>query len=296
MNFFEKIIASLSGTMETPTAFGWFHLMFIGITVVAAVLFGFLFRKASDKKVRIFLLVVSSILLLLEFYKQMVYSYHPSKDTWDYQWYVFPFQFCSAPMYVAFIAGLCKKCKFRDYLYSFLGTFCLLAGVMVMILPDVFTVTIGVNIQSMVHHGAMIVIGVVMLVSGATELKHKTILKAAAVFASLVAIALLFDCAYIWCGGTETCNMFFISPYGKNHFPVFQDIQKISYPLFLFCYLFAFTLASYIILLIAMGIKKLTNCKRESLSTKQSNTQTKEEEITESVQQTKTKQTKKKKD
>ena len=34
MNFFEKIIHSLEGTMTTPTNYGWFHLMFIAIVLV----------------------------------------------------------------------------------------------------------------------------------------------------------------------------------------------------------------------------------------------------------------------
>ena len=286
MNFFEKIIAGLSGTMKTPQNYGWFHLMFIAITVVACVLCGFLFRKSSDKKVRIFLIVISSIMLLLEFYKQMLYSYNPSTDTWDYQWYVFPFQFCSAPMYVAFVAGLCRKCKFRDFLYSFLATFCILAGIIVMIMPDVFTVKIGNNIQTMVHHGGMIVIGVVMLCSGAVQLKHKTILKALAVFGCLVAFALLFDCVYIWCGGTETCNLFFISPYGKNHFPVFSTIQQVSYPLFLVCYIVGFSLASYLILLIAMGINQLIIYIRNKKQITKVETSTKQEEISDASEET----------
>ncbi|MBQ8443996.1 MAG: YwaF family protein [Clostridia bacterium] len=257
MNFLEQIITALSGTMPTPQNYGWFHLMFIGITIVGCIVAGILLRKASDKTIRIFLMITSIILIVLEIYKQLLYSYNPKTDTWDYQWYIFPFQFCSSPMYVSLIASFCRKCKFRDFLYSFLSTYCLLAGFIVMIMPDVFTSKIGNNIQTMVHHGSMIMIGIVMLTSKSVEFKHKTILKALSVFAVLVSIALLFDCVYIWAGGTETCNLFFISPYGQNHFPVFSDIQNVSYPLFLFCYVFAFSLAAYIILLIAMGIDKL---------------------------------------
>ena len=38
MNFFEKIIHSLQGTMECPTNFGWFHIMFI-ITITVGTIF-----------------------------------------------------------------------------------------------------------------------------------------------------------------------------------------------------------------------------------------------------------------
>jgi len=56
MNFFEKIIAGISGTMTKPQPYGWFHLMCFGLTIATSILLGFLFRKASDKKVRIFLM------------------------------------------------------------------------------------------------------------------------------------------------------------------------------------------------------------------------------------------------
>ena len=84
-------------------------------------------------------------------------------------------------MYIFLIAALIKKGKVQDSLFAFLGTYALFAGLAVMLYPnDVFTTTIGINIQTMVHHGLMLVGGVYILASGRAKLEHKTILKSIA--------------------------------------------------------------------------------------------------------------------
>lgn len=45
MNFFEKILAGLNGQMETPTSYGWFHLMFLFFTILGCVLLAMLAIK-----------------------------------------------------------------------------------------------------------------------------------------------------------------------------------------------------------------------------------------------------------
>ena len=259
MNAFERFVAFLSAQMTTPTAYGWYHLMCLAIMIGLCIGLGFAFRKASDKTIRIFLLCASLTFVIFEIFKQLVFSYNVDTDVWDYQWYAFPFQFCSSPMYVALLASIVKKGKFQDFLYSFLATFSLFAGLIVMIMPgDVFISDTVVNIQTMIHHGGMVVIGVVLFASKSVKFNHFTILKAMAVFATLVAIALLGGCIYVWAGGTETFNLFYINPYFNCHLPVFSTIQATCpYIIFLLSYLVGFSLAAYIVLLVAMGINKL---------------------------------------
>ncbi|MBE7074628.1 MAG: hypothetical protein E7376_01440 [Clostridiales bacterium] len=267
MNFFEKIVTFLQTRMPVPTPYGWFHLLSFAVVIGVSVLLAIKLRHSDNKTIKRFLLIVSITLIVLEIYKQIVFCYNAQSDTWTYQWYIFPFQFCSSPMYVCLLAALVKKGNFQDYLYSFLGTFALLAGALIMFVPtDVFMSFIGVNIQTMVHHGAMIVVGVVLLVNGACKTNLKTMLKASAVFGVLVFIALAIDCSYIWLGGTATCNMFFISPYFNTSLPVFSSIQpNVPYFVFLLLYIFAFCLAAFLVLGTAMLIKKLAS-KRKAAS------------------------------
>ena len=114
---------------------------------------------------------------------------------------------------------------------------------------DVFSTYIGVSIQTMVHHGVMVIIGI--FVGGRLVREGKMTLprffKADAVFAVLVLIALIMNIAAPLVTDM-TFNMFFIGP----NFPcqlVFLNViyANVPYPLFLIIYMFGFTLAAFIL-------------------------------------------------
>lgn len=262
-SIFEQMLAFLDGKMTAPTSYGWFHILCLALVVVGCVIVFLKARNISDKQLDLVLLSVASALFLLEVYKQLNYSYDWESDSWGYQWYAFPFQFCSTPMYVLLLAGLTKG-KFQEFLCSFLATFGLFAGLAVMVLPTtVFVETIGINIQTMLHHGLMIVIGVFMFVSGRSKLNYKTVFKGLSVFAILVVMAYIGNVLFHKFGNGETFNMFFISPYHNSELILLQDIQNVV-PHFIFvgAYFIGFTLAAYIILLFAILISKLVNVKK----------------------------------
>jgi hypothetical protein len=223
--------------------------------LIASIIAATRLRNASDQKIRKFLLIFAAILLMFELYKQLIFSYQAS---WDYQWYAFPFQFCSTPMYVALFAGLTKNKKIQDALINFLGTYGLFAGLAVMLYPnDVFIETIGINIQTMVHHGAMAVVGVAML-SNRVNLKAKSIVSAALVFTVLVAMAIGMNFIHNTWIQDGTFNMFFINPLYNNHIPVLTLIEPlVPHFLFVIIYIVGFALVAFIMLLIGMGIKAL---------------------------------------
>ena len=254
LSLFEKIIGFLSFELnEIPTMYGWFHLMFIGIFTGLTIICAKRFKGSSTKDLDIFLRIVSVIMLIFEVYKQFVFTIDGS--TWDYQWYAFPFQFCSVPMYVMLLASFLKEGKIKQSLYAFLGTYGLFGGLAVMAYPStVFIYTLGISIQTMVHHGFMVVVGITLLYSGHIQLNRKGILKAASVFFSLVAIAFLLNIGLRNVDGTF--NMFFISPYYDTSLPVFSLIEaKFGYIPFLITYFFGFTLAAYLVLITSIFIK-----------------------------------------
>lgn len=265
MNWFEKILAALDGRMETPTMYGWFHLMFWALVVVATVLlcyFAVKNRKDKDKMAkmtRIVVLTYSIVTILLEVYKQLNFSFNSTTGEWHYQWYAFPFQFCSTPMYIGLIAGCVKKGKFQEFLYSYLATYALFAGLAVMFLPsDVFISTIGINIQTMICHGGMVVVGIFLFFSGMVKLEWKTILKALSVFCVLVFIALILNVIFNSTGNTATFNMFYISPFLPCTLPLLSMIYPlVPYPIFLIIYIAGFTLAALVMLAIAIGINQI---------------------------------------
>ncbi len=107
----------------------------------------------------------------------------------------------------------------------------------------------------------MISIGAYLLYSGHVKLEHKTMLGAVAVFAVCVSLAAVMNEIAYFSGLLEnnTFNMFFISPHCEGTLPVYSLVQKVvPFPLCLIIYIVIFSLAAYVILLAAMGIKKLS--------------------------------------
>lgn len=259
MTFWQSVLAFLDSSMQTPESFGWFHLVWFLLSFLVLIPLCRFPKKPSDDHVRRVVLVTALAVTLLEVYKQINYSFsYENGIVFDYQWYAFPFQFCSTPMYVGLLAGLTKKGKVHESLCAYLATYAMFAGLCVMVYPnDVFISTIGINIQTMICHGSMITIGIYLFASGYVKLQHRTILKAMPVFAINVALAAVMnEIAYqVGLLETETFNMFFISPYCDPHLLIYSEVQKVvPFPFCLIIYIAGFTAAAYLILLMAMGI------------------------------------------
>lgn len=153
-----------------------------------------------------------------------------------------------------------KEGKVKSSIYTFLATYSLFGGIAVMLYPStVFIDTLGISIQTMVHHGLMVVVGLTLLSSGHVKLARKEIYKAACVFFILGATAFILNIIFHNVDGTF--NMFFIGPYHDTSLPVFTLVEaKLGYIAFLISYFFGFTLAAYLVLLTAVAINnKKTN-------------------------------------
>lgn len=197
----------------------------------------------------------------------MVVSYNIGTQTWSYKWHIFPFLMSSTPIYACLIIGFVKNISFRNWLTAYLATFIMFGGFGVMVQPgQVFTATIGVNIQTMFLHGAMFVVGVFTIVSGKCGVdwrsSWKTILKGMAVFAVCVAIALALN-LITWAAEIgQYFNMFEISPYYPNRWPILAGIwENQHYVVFLLAYYaimsFFAALFYYMVLGIKTGVAKL---------------------------------------
>lgn len=255
----EKFLALLDLSMKTPQPYGWFHVLFFVLSFVALIPLCRWPKNPTDTHVCRVVWITALVIALLEVYKQINYSFsYENGITFDYQWYAFPFQFCSTPMYVGLLVGIFRKGKVHESLCAYLATFSLFAGLSVMVYPvSVFISTIGINIQTMICHGSMITIGIYLLATGYVPLKHKTVLKALPVFATCVAMAwAMNEIAYrVGLLERETFNMFFISPYCEPSLPVYSLVQAwVPFPFCLILYIVGFTAAAYLVLLIAMGV------------------------------------------
>lgn len=245
----------LDGRMVKPLPFGWYHFMWIGICIVTVVAAAMLLKKSSNRQHRIIMGFIAISCIIFEVYKQVIFSVDTATGEWSYRWYAFPFQFCSTPMYVALFAAFLPEGKVRDALQYYLATFGLFAGLVVMIIiGDVYTTSIGVNIQTMYVHSMMIIMGVYLWSSGRVKVDHKKFLSAIVVFAITAATAEIFNISFHLSGitGGEEINMFFISPYYANGLPVLGALSKmVPFPVYLLLYLICFSLAAYIVFCVA---------------------------------------------
>ncbi|MBU1094469.1 MAG: YwaF family protein [Firmicutes bacterium] len=269
MTIIEQVLQFLASEMNKPILYqdfsqSWFQYLSLLLMIILTVILVKHLKGASVVKVRKYLFIFSIILITFEIYKQIIFTY---QGGWNYQWYAFPFQFCSTPMYVALYASLTKNKKLREMMIAFLGTFGLFAGLAVMLYPvSVYVTTIGINIQTMVHHGSMAAIGFALLATQ-IKLESKTIIKAAPVFITLVFIALILNLVHNTWIQDGTFNMFFINSIHNNDLPILNMIQPVvPYFIYLLVYTFGFTFVAYIVLLVGIFVKRVQRVKEYSSS------------------------------
>ncbi len=241
--------------MHEPDNYGWFHILSLALMAGLTVALCLRGKDWNAKQVRRFLLWTSVLVIVLEVYKQINYTFGNGSGEPYYRWYAFPWQFCSTPMYIGLLAGLTRKGWLHEALCSYLATFALFAGVAVMLYPEqVFVPTLGINIQTMVCHGSMVVIGIYLLASGYVKLAFKTVWKALPLFVALVLVAVVMNEAAYQVGLLENhnFNMFMISPYCDPSLPVYSLVQQVlPFPWSLAVYVLGFT--SLACLMIALG-------------------------------------------
>lgn len=259
----ETLLYILDWPMEKPALYGWYHLLWWVISFAAAWLLCYLHRYSKQPEHYVCKVVFYTAVLvaLFEMLHQINYNviWADGRLQLDIQWYAFPFQFCSTPMYIGLLTGVFKKGRMHNSLCAYLATYSVFAGLCVMIYPgDVFTETIIINVQTMICHSSMLTIGIFLYYTGHVKLMHQTFLQAVPVFAVCIAIAITLNEIAYRCGliaAGHAFNMFFISPYCPPSLPVYSLIQNsVPYPYCLLIYILVFSLAAYLVLLAAMSL------------------------------------------
>lgn len=263
MDLFEKILYFLQGDMIRPRPFGWFHIMWILLVII--IIFVLYKRKKyySQKQLKIVLGIYGIVALILEVLKQLIWTFSydsiTNYITWDYQWYAFPFQLCTTPIFVSVICLFLKKGNIRDSLLSYVSYITILGSIATMLIPDsCFVEDILVNIHTMWLHFGSFVVSVYLLMSGEVKISIKFFKKSIPIFLVFVSISLLLN-IFIYNIGIlngEVFNMFYISPYYISTLPVFNVIQEnVPYLVYLIIYVWALIIGGFIIYCLSKFIK-----------------------------------------
>ena len=275
MKLLGNIITLFQAEMPKPENFKGFHLAFVALAIIATMLMCIFLRDAKYKTFRAILLACWLVMVTLETYKQLVYglSYNAESNSiaWEFVWRVFPFQLCSSPLYVLPFIIFLPKGHVRDAMMSFMAFFSLFGGLGVFAYPgNVFCETIGINIQTMVHHGLQVVLGIYIAVYNRKKIRILYYLKGAIVFVALMLIAIFMNItvnnilAAIGFDMTQSANrfnMFYIGPYHYcQELPILTDIHPIVGPVwFIFIYLIGFLVIGLLLFGIIYGIISLVN-------------------------------------
>jgi hypothetical protein len=239
----------LNYQMERPTIYGglmtsWFQylsLLILGLMLI------YLFRTSKKNAFQMdrSLKIIAFIMIGFEIYKQILFTY---TNGWSFRWYAFPFQFCSTPMYIGLLAAYTKHPIVQQGSYLFLSTYGFFAGLAVMLYPvSVYTTEVGINIQTMVHHGAMVLMGfLVMLMFKPTT---KTFMYGIAIFLALTFVAIVLNETHAMLSLSGTFNMFFINPRFSSEIPVLSIFQPIVPGfIYIFIFLIGFSFIAWIVL------------------------------------------------
>ena len=264
MNIIEKILYALSAEMPEPAGWGWFHIMWLCFIVIAIYLLYRQKNNVNEKQLKTVIGTYGFVALTFETLKQITWSFDwdfaNQVAIWDYQWYSFPFQLCSTPIYVAVICFFLKKSNLRTTLLSYMAFTTILGSIATIFLPDsCFTTVILTNIHTSWLHFGSFVISVYLIMTEEVKLTTENLKKGLKAFIFFVGIAMAMNLIVYNSGvlNGEEFNMFYISPYFESELPVFNTIQKsVPYPIFLFTYIFALSLGSGIIFTIAKILKR----------------------------------------
>ena len=270
MSFLASIVSFIGATGEVPPAWGAFHLIFLAIFVPTALFLCIKLKGVSDKTLKRVFFALWIILVVGEIYREFIMgaSVEGGTVSYSFQWYLFPFQICSAPLYALPLIVFLPEGRVRDAVCAYMMTFSFFGGLAVMVRPtDVLCHIVGVNIQAMVHHGSQVIIGLVLAIRYRNRYNLKFFLGAICSFAVVLAVAMTLNVtvhyALLSVGRSDVFNLFFISPFHDCHLPILSLVRRAApYPVFLLAYALGFSLVAAIMFwgqrLVIFGAEKLS--------------------------------------
>lgn len=177
-------------------------------------------RALPDRTLDRILLGCGFFLAACEVYKQ-VFLYVVINQG-HYDWWFFPFQLCSLPMYLCLAVPFLKDRRMKTVLYTFMQDFNLLGGIAALVVPEGFLhIHWSLSLHGYVWHVLIVLLGLLLGLSGRTELSGKGYLATLPVFGGACLTATLIN---VLAPGHGQADMFYISPYHPSSQFVFHEI------------------------------------------------------------------------
>ena len=238
-----------SWRMYQPHIGGVFHVFAVMITVTLAVFAAVLVIRSTcsrrvlsessierygaggqtgyKKRIRI-LAFLGWLMALSEIYKQLFLYYIVNEGAFD--WWFFPFQLCSVPMYMCILLPLVKE-KVQTVLLTFMTGFTFLSAVCALIYPeDMLRPYVSLTVHGFAWHGVLLLISIVAGASGMADLTLKGYLRSVWLFLGLAAAAVGINVIgeRMSAGSALSSypNMFYLSPFHPSNQPFVDIVEK----------------------------------------------------------------------
>ena len=253
MSFFEYLLRLTSWPMTPPVLYGPFHLIaaFGGsaIAILAAWRFSSINncntnnrdnRRSFDQ-----IMLVSGVILLIgELYKQLMNFYIVNNHAYD--WWIFPFQLCSLPLYLCPLLILIHNEKRHRILCTFLLDFNMMGAVATFIDPSgIFHPYWTLTLHGVLWHLMLIFVGFVIIFSHEADLTTRGFLRTLPLFAFFcLAAEVLNGILHRF----SAANLFYISPWEMSTQLLFGDIDRtLGRPVGILLYILAMIAGAWLI-------------------------------------------------
>ena len=249
MSFFEYLLRLTSWPMTPPVLYGPFHLIaaFGGsaIAILAAWRFSSINncntnnrdnRRSFDQ-----IMLVSGVILLIgELYKQLMNFYIVNNHAYD--WWIFPFQLCSLPLYLCPLLILIHNEKRHRILCTFLLDFNMMGAVATFIDPSgIFHPYWTLTLHGVLWHLMLIFVGFVIIFSRKADLTTKGFLRTLPLFTFFCLAAEVLH-------RFSAANLFYISPWEMSTQLLFGDIDRtLGRPVGILLYILAMIAGAWLI-------------------------------------------------
>lgn len=217
----KNFLMKMAWPMTPPVPYSLFHILFICIGVSAVIILSYYTarRIKSPQLPRLFFFC-GILLAATECWKQLFLYYIVNLQTFN--WWYFPFQLCSIPMYICIILPLLPLRIKNTVLYTFMQDFSLLGGVMALAEPSgLFHPYWLLTIHGLIWHLLLIYMGLVISFTHVSDTSLMGFVRILPLFSACCIIASIINRTAQPLGQAD---MFYISPYYPSNQIVFHEI------------------------------------------------------------------------
>lgn len=216
------LLEKTAWTMTKPEMFSAFHILLASGCILAAFFAAKKLRNCRKAGFNRILFACGLLLTVTEGYKQLFL--YDIVNHGRYDWWYFPFQLCSLPMYFCLMVPFLGQGRLRTAVLTFMQDFNLLGGIFALAVPEGYLHTYWtLTLHGFFWHGMLVFLGLLIGFSGQGENTAKGYLRTIPLFGICCLIASLIN---ILTPIKGEADMFYISPYYPTSQIVFHDIAE----------------------------------------------------------------------